>query len=112
MASSQKRIIGDRSDVEKEYLVRYEGPIDETVIARLRHGLWLDGQALRPARVEEINDRQLRFVLRQGRKRQIRRMCMLVGLKVTGLKRVRIGGVMLAGLARGRWRFLRDKERF
>jgi 23S rRNA pseudouridine2604 synthase len=107
-----KRLIGDRSDVEKEYLVRYEGPIDETVIARLRHGLWLDGQALRPARVEAINDRQLRFVLRQGRKRQIRRMCTLVGLKVTGLKRVRIGGVMLAGLARGRWRFLRDKERF
>ena len=54
----------------------------------------------------------LRFALREGKKRQIRRMCELVGLKVTGLKRVRIGSVMLGKLPEGQWRYLRADERF
>jgi len=58
------------------------------------------------------NDDQLRFVLREGRKRQIRRMCELVGLVVTGLKRVRSGGVMLGSLPAGQWRYLRRDEKF
>ena len=55
---------------------------------------------------------QLRFVLNEGRKRQIRRMCELVGLRVTGLKRVRIGRVRLGDLPLGQWRFLREGEVF
>ena len=51
-------------------------------------------------------------MLRQGKKRQIRRMCELVGLTVVGLKRVRIGKVMLGDLPDGQWRYLRDDERF
>jgi 23S rRNA pseudouridine2604 synthase len=58
------------------------------------------------------NEDQLRFVLREGRKRQIRRMCELVGLQVLGLKRVRIGSVVLGKLPPGQWRYLRDDERF
>jgi 23S rRNA pseudouridine2604 synthase len=58
------------------------------------------------------NQDQLRFVLREGKKRQIRRMCELVGLKVTGLKRVRIGKVRLGDLPLGQWRYLREDERF
>jgi 23S rRNA pseudouridine2604 synthase len=79
---------------------------------RLRHGLELDGVQLRPARVSWQNEDQLRFVLREGRKRQIRRMCEMVGLAVLGLKRVRIGSVSLGPLPAGQWRFLRDDERF
>ena len=78
----------------------------------LNHGLELDGEALKPARVEWVNDDQLRFVLREGKKRQIRRMCEAVGLKVTGLKRVRIGRVMLGDLPAGQWRYLRADESF
>ena len=78
----------------------------------LRHGLQLDGQALKPARVEWQNPEQLRFVLTEGKKRQIRRMCELVGLKVVGLKRVRIGGVMLGNLPVGQWRYLQPHEKF
>ncbi|MEO8118992.1 MAG: pseudouridine synthase [Rhodoferax sp.] len=78
----------------------------------LRHGLSLDGQALRPAKVEWQNPEQLRFVLTEGKKRQIRRMCELVGLKVVGLKRVRIGNVMLGNLPVGQWRYLAPHERF
>jgi 23S rRNA pseudouridine2604 synthase len=78
----------------------------------LNHGLELDGQPLRPARVEWLNDDQLRFVLHEGRKRQIRRMCELVGLRVSGLKRVRIGNAMLGDLPVGRWRYLSADETF
>ena len=78
----------------------------------LRHGLSLDGQALQHAKVEWQNPEQLRFVLTEGKKRQIRRMCELVGLKVVGLKRVRVGRVMLGNLPLGQWRYLAPHERF
>ena len=84
----------------------------ESRLALLRHGLKLDDQPLRPAQVEWINPQQLRFVLREGKKRQIRRMCELVGLRVTGLKRVRIGGLRLGALPLGQWRYLREDEGF
>ena len=81
-------------------------------LALLRHGLSLDGQALKPAKVDWQNPEQLRFVLTEGKKRQIRRMCELVGLKVVGLKRVRIGRVMLGNLPLGQWRYLAPHEQF
>ncbi|MES2047482.1 MAG: pseudouridylate synthase, partial [Pseudomonadota bacterium] len=52
------------------------------------------------------------FILREGKKRQIRRMCEMVGLKVLGLKRVRIGKVRLGNLPEGQWRYLREDEQF
>jgi 23S rRNA pseudouridine2604 synthase len=87
-------------------------PVPEAALDKLRHGLELDGVALRPARVSWQNEDQLRVVLREGRKRQIRRMCELVGLKVLGLKRVRIGSVVLGQLPAGQWRYLAEHERF
>ena len=78
----------------------------------LRHGLRLDDQPLKPAQVEWQNPEQLRFVLTEGKKRQIRRMCELVGLKVVGLKRVRVGRVMLGNLPVGQWRYLQPHEKF
>ncbi|MBC7994321.1 MAG: rRNA pseudouridine synthase [Rhizobacter sp.] len=111
-----KQLIGEDSEVEKEYLVRVNTldgqALPEDQLALLNHGLELDGEALRPAVVEWVNDDQLRFVLREGKKRQIRRMCEQVGLKVLGLKRVRIGQVMLGDLPAGQWRYLRGDERF
>jgi 23S rRNA pseudouridine2604 synthase len=107
-----KQLIGEDSDIEKEYLVRVSGHLNEADLARLNHGLSLDGRRLRPARVSWQNADQLRFVLKEGRKRQIRRMCELVGLKVVGLKRVRIGQVRLGDLPPGQWRYLRPEERF
>ncbi len=107
-----RHLIGADSRTEKEYLVRVEGRLDARGLALLNHGLSLDGQALKPAKVGWQNEDQLRFVLREGKKRQIRRMCELVGLKVTGLKRIRIGKVKLGGLPTGQWRYLREDERF
>jgi 23S rRNA pseudouridine2604 synthase len=107
-----KQLIGEESEVEKEYLVRVQGKIAPNGLALLNHGLSLDGKKLKPARVSWQNDDQLRFVLKEGKKRQIRRMCELVGLKVTGLKRVRIGRVKLGDLPPGQWRYLRADEKF
>ena len=111
-----RQLIGDDSTIEKEYLVRVAtrsgAPLPADAMALLRHGLELDGEALLPATVEWVNDDQLRFVLQEGKKRQIRRMCDAVGLQVLGLKRVRIGAVMLGALPPGQWRYLRLDERF
>ncbi len=106
-----KHLIGG-NDVEKEYLVRVEGALSNAGLDRLRHGLTLDGVKLKPAKVVWQNADQLRFGLREGRKRQIRRMCEIVGLKVTGLKRVRTGRVALGALPVGQWRYLRADESF
>ncbi len=107
-----KLLIGEDSLIEKEYLVRVQGALTEKGLALLNHGLSLDGAVLKPAKVSWQNKDQLRFVLREGKKRQIRRMCELVGLKVTGLKRVRIGKVRLGDLPLGAWRYLGENEKF
>jgi 23S rRNA pseudouridine2604 synthase len=107
--------------IEKEYLVRvaYEGDdrdpksrFPAESLALLEHGLTLDEVELQPAKVSWQNEDQLRFVLREGRKRQIRRMCEAVGLVVLGLKRVRIGRVTLGALPPGQWRYLAPWEHF
>ncbi|NSX14184.1 pseudouridine synthase [Cupriavidus taiwanensis] len=120
-----RALIGEDSTVEKEYLVRVvwhspHGPVERNISAEfpaddlelLRHGLSLDGVPLKPAKVSWQNEEQLRFVLREGRKRQIRRMCEQVGLQVVGLKRVRMGRVVLGDLPPGKWRFLGQFEKF
>ncbi|MEX3852915.1 pseudouridine synthase [Paraburkholderia sp. BR10923] len=116
-----KQLIGGHSDVDKEYLVRVaygdhtvdvESHFPAEKLALLRHGLSLDDVALKPAQVSWQNGEQLRFVLREGKKRQIRRMCELVGLEVVGLKRVRMGNVMLGALPPGQWRYLSEDESF
>jgi 23S rRNA pseudouridine2604 synthase len=135
-----RHLIGEDSRIEKEYLVRVTmaSPLDAAgraealqeiregdvvrsnvqavfppeLLERLRHGLSLDDQPLKPAKVSWQNPEQLRIVLREGKKRQIRRMCELVGLKVVGLKRVRIGSVVLGQLPTGQWRYLGPHERF
>ena len=107
-----KQLIGEDSGIEKEYLVRVAGKLSDPDLRRLNHGLSLDDRPLKPARVAWQNADQLRFILQEGKKRQIRRMCELVGLKVLGLKRVRIGRIMLGNLPEGQWRYLAPGERF
>ncbi|EIN01090.1 RNA-binding S4 domain-containing protein, partial [Paraburkholderia hospita] len=116
-----KQLIGGHSEIDKEYLVRVAyGDVETDVeqhfppesLEQLRHGLELDGVPLKPALVDWQNGEQLRFVLREGKKRQIRRMCELVGLDVVGLKRVRMGQVMLGALPPGQWRYLGPDESF
>jgi 23S rRNA pseudouridine2604 synthase len=106
-----KAVIGPESRLDKEYLVTVRGHLSDSKLARLRHGLSLDGRALKPAKVEVVQGQTLRFVLTEGRNRQIRRMCDQLELRVTDLLRVRIGPLVLGDLPEGRWRMLTPAER-
>lgn len=106
-----RAVIGPESNLEKEYLVKVAGEISNANLEKLRFGLSLDGKDLREAKVAQINDTVLRFVLTEGRNRQIRRMCSLVDLEVKDLVRVRIGSIKLATLPSGKWRQLTSAER-
>ena len=100
--------IGDNDPVSRNV----QAVFPPALLERLRHGLSLDGQPLKPAKVEWQNPEQLRFVLVEGKKRQIRRMCEQVGLKVVGLKRIRMGRITLGSLPVGQWRYLAPNESF
>lgn len=106
-----KQIIGENSNVEKEYLVRISGSLNEAGLKLLNFGLSLDGKKLKPAKVSWQNENQLKFIIKEGKKRQIRRMCEMVGVKVIGLKRVRIGKIKLGKLPQGKWRILHNDEK-
>tara|TARA_B100000780_G_scaffold258825_1_gene209390 strand:- start:90 stop:833 length:744 start_codon:yes stop_codon:yes gene_type:complete len=107
-----KQIIGENAIIEKEYLVRIDGTLDNSAMDLLNHGLTLEGYKLKPAKVFWQNEAQLSFTLIEGRNRQIRKMCELVGVKVVALKRVRIGNVRLGDIPTKRWRFLGSNEIF
>ena len=106
-----KALIGPESTVDKEYVVKVKGDVTPEKLALLRNGLELDGRKLKPAQVEQVKAHELRFILQEGRNRQIRRMCQLVELRVVDLMRVRIGSLELAGLPEGKWRPISAKER-
>lgn len=106
-----KAVIGPASELDKEYLVVVEGLITEGKLSRLRHGMELNDKPLKPARVTQIGPQRLRFILDEGKYRQIRRMCELVGLDVVDLYRTRIGPLELGDLPEGRWRHLTNEER-
>ena len=106
-----KAIIGPESEVDKEYVVTVAGKVTREKLQKLRHGLELDGRRLKPAKVTLQDVQVLRFVLNEGRNRQIRRMCELVDLEVTDLIRVRIGSLLLGDLPEGKWRHLTAQER-
>ncbi|MBN8552489.1 MAG: rRNA pseudouridine synthase [Caulobacterales bacterium] len=106
-----RAVIGPLSELDKEYRVRVRGEVTPAVVEQLRHGLELDGRALKPAGVFDKGRGRLKFILKEGRNRQIRRMCELVGLRVIDLQRTRIGPVRLDDLEEGRWRHLTQAER-
>lgn len=114
-----KELIGEESSVDKEYIVRVcqnngqpNSEFPEEKLKLLSYGLEIDGKKLLRAKVNWINENQLKFVLREGKNRQIRKMCEAVGLKVMQLKRVRIGAVNLGKLPVGKWRYLGADESF
>lgn len=106
-----KAVIGPDSKLDKEYLVRVTGDVTEKKLKMLRHGLMLDGRQLKPAYVSRMESFRLKFILREGRNRQIRRMCEMVDLEVVDLIRVRVGPLKLDNLPEGKWRLITAEER-
>ncbi len=107
-----KQLVGADSIIEKEYLVWVKGEITDKGLNKLRYGIQLDGKKLKQAKVHQLNPMRLKIILKEGKKRQIRRMCEEIGLKVTGLTRTRIGNIKLGDMPTGHWRYLRDSEKF
>jgi 23S rRNA pseudouridine2605 synthase len=109
-----ERVMHPRYGHEREYDVRVTGPLSTDVLARLRRGVRLDEGLARAADVSVTARRgdsgRLRIVLRTGWKRQVRRMCAAVGLRVVALRRVRIGPLSIGRLGVGEWRELSARE--
>ena len=106
-----KAVIGPQSHLDKEYLVRVAGDVTEKKLALLRRGLMLDGRILKYAKVSRMEQNRLRFILTEGRNRQIRRMCEMVDLEVIDLLRIRVGPIQLNNLPEGKWRMITAEER-
>ena len=102
------RLLHPARTVQKEYLVWVQGDV-EAALPKLRRPMRLDGEELRADRVDRRGE-ALRFILHQGKNRQLRRMCAAAGLTVTRLKRIREGPLRLGELPVGQWRYLTEEE--
>ena len=103
-----------RSHVNKTYRVTVGGAVDDDQIKKLCEGVVIDGKKTLPCDVFVVERREdrtvLTFIIQEGRNRQIRKMCDVVGLSVLRLKRIEIAGVKLGGLKLGAWRNLNERE--
>lgn len=105
-----KKIIAPESECEKEYYVKVDCILGEKAIKKLEYGMSLDGHKLKRTIVKRIDEHSFYITLREGRNRQIRRMCNKIGCEVILLKRIRIAGILLGDLKEGHFTNLTDKE--
>lgn len=105
-----RKIIGEESECEKEYYVKLEGNISDGALKKLEFGISLDGKKLKPAIVKRVSKNSFNIILKEGRNRQIRRMCEKVGFEVILLKRLRISNIYLNDLEEGKFEYLTKDE--
>lgn len=105
-----RKIIGEESECEKEYYVKLEGIISDGALKKLEFGISLDGKKLKPAIVKRVSKNSFNIILKEGRNRQIRRMCEKVGFEVILLKRLRISNIYLNDLQEGEFEYLTKDE--
>lgn len=104
------RLLHPSSGVEKEYLAQVDGSLTQDALAALRAGPDLDDGPTQPPKLVERNGSDIRMILKEGRKRQVRRMLQAVGLRCVRLERLRFGEVTALGLKRGACRELTSQE--
>jgi 23S rRNA pseudouridine2605 synthase/23S rRNA pseudouridine2604 synthase len=104
------RIIHPSSESEKEYEVTFFSQIPMGAIRKLEEGVKLQGEKTLPTRVKKIGPAKIRIILKEGKNRQVRRICQKVGFPVKSLKRIRIKNVCLGDLKLGEWRYLDSDE--
>ncbi len=108
------KVIHPRYKLEKVYKVSVDGFFDQEMAARLRSGVKIDGKMTLPAKVyinkASTDKSSVKIVIKEGRKRQVRRMVSSVGLEVTKLVRLQIGGLQLGNLPLGMWKFLSERQ--
>jgi 23S rRNA pseudouridine2604 synthase len=107
-----RKLTEDALSIEQELIAQVTGTILDNGLARLAHGLVYEGRPLPPIKVSWQNETRLRFALKGIPPWLVEWMCAQVGLRLTALKRIRIGRVPMAALPEGQWRYLREGERF
>jgi pseudouridine synthase len=108
------RLTHPRQKIDKVYIVKCKGYVDDNEIAKLESGVTLETGPTAPAHVVPLERAQslsvLRITIHEGKKRQVRLMCRAVGHSVLELKRVGFGNLRLGDLEEGKFRPLTDSE--
>ena len=105
-----QHITHPRYDHEKEYLVTVDRAVRREDLRTMAEGMMILGSKTKPAVVKKIGDNRFSIILTEGRNRQIRRMCEMLGYEVKALRRVRVMNIELGDLPSGRTRLLSKKE--
>ena len=109
---AQRKLREDGARLEQEYLVEVSGEMPANGLERLKKGLLHKGVQYPPCKASWQSEQRLRFALKNPAPDLLRTLCTALGLQVREMKRIRIGGVPMAKLPLGQWRYLGDKERF
>ncbi|MCP2239267.1 MAG: Pseudouridylate synthase RsuA, specific for 16S rRNA U516 and 23S rRNA U2605 [Thermoanaerobacterium thermosaccharolyticum] len=108
------KLMHPKHEIDKVYIAKIRGIPDDKDLDRFRNGLLLDNRLTAKAKIEILkkinNDALVKIVIHEGRNRQIRRMCELIGHPVMTLKRIKIGDLELGNLKVGQWRYLNGEE--
>jgi len=107
-----RKLTEDALQIEQELVAEVSGQIAPDGLALLCHGLAFEGRPLPPMKVSWQSEKRLRFAVKGIPPGLVPWMCEQVGLRLTSLKRIRLGRLPMAGLAQGQWRYLQPGERF
>lgn len=107
-----RKLTEDALQIEQELVAEVGGAIAPGGLELLCHGLVWQGQPLPPAKVSWQSETRLRFALKGILPTQVEWMCAQVGLRLQGLRRIRLGRLPMAGLPPSHWRYLHPGERF
>lgn len=103
-----ENICNPKFEKEKEYLVSLDKPITQQFIDLFKNGVAIDGFVTKICFCEKINETSIRVILTEGKNRQIRKMCIVLGYNVLTLKRIRISNFVLDSLQIGKIKFLKN----
>lgn len=105
------KMLNPKYDHEKEYVVRVDKVLKESFVRKMEKGVDIEGYMTKPCQVKQTGEKSFRIILTEGKKHQIRRMCVALGYQVKELKRVRIMNLRLGNLHPGQTRELKMQER-
>jgi 23S rRNA pseudouridine2604 synthase len=104
------RLLNPKQFHEKEYLVEVDHKYSPSFLRHMEGGVNIEGYRTKKATAARVNERKFRIILTEGKKHQIRRMCIALGYQVTDLERVRIMNINLGNLPAGQTRPIEGLE--
>lgn len=107
------RLTHPKHNIEKTYIAEVDKVPDEEAMEKFRNGIIIDGRKTAPAKIKIIKKSKLTTLnikIKEGRNRQVRKMCAAIGCNVITLKRIATGKLELGNLEKGKYRYLTDEE--